>query len=521
MPRLAPRLAMLAMTLALFATSVPPRPLEAQTPTPVVVTATPAPPTQTPVVVVATPTPEPTPAVTPTLVGAPAPAPGPGVPSANTLFVPLIVKRATHGDSGSTVETGVQVQNLGGAPAEVAVQYYDRDGFTTPQWSERGSMAAGDSFTFFTPANNNLPAGFVGAAVIQSTQPIGALVNEQSFEAPRYFFGTFVTPPTPARTVYVPYVVKQVGTRTSTVTVQNTGAVGTNVNASFITRDGQLIRAGLSLPPFSARQMRLAERPELPAGLDASVVLQADQPIVAVSSIYDNATGILQLSAGLPTGAPSMNLPLLFKERGGWNSEVRVQNTQNAPVNVRVRVQPTGGGTEIATAPVSVPANGPYSFNPNELAAIPVDFVGSAIVEASGGNVVAMSTETNLSRTTGMAYDASNPAEATPRISVPLIFKRRNGFDTGVQVQNLDNTDAQVRITYRLSTGQNVVDFGVVPAGGSFTFYQPENAQIPDGSVGSAVVENISGGQRIVAIINQVNYERSGDASSTYEGLNY
>ena len=29
------------------------------------------------------------------------------------------------------------------------------------------------------------------------------------------------------------------------------------------------------------------------------------------------------------------------------------------------------------------------------------------------------------------------------------------------------------------------------------------------------------GGQRLVAIVNEVNYARGGDASSTYEGLNY
>jgi hypothetical protein len=121
-----------------------------------------------------------------------------------------------------------------------------------------------------------------------------------------------------------------------------------------------------------------------------------------------------------------------------------------------------------------------------------------------------------------MAYNTFNPADATPRVSVPLIFNDRNGFNTGVQLQNVDSSDAQVRITYTLSTGATAVDFGVVPAGGSFTFYQPDNAELPAGSVGSAVVENIGGGsQRIVAIVNEVNYARGGDASSTYEGLNY
>ena len=120
-----------------------------------------------------------------------------------------------------------------------------------------------------------------------------------------------------------------------------------------------------------------------------------------------------------------------------------------------------------------------------------------------------------------MAYNAFTPADATPRISIPLVFKDRNGFNTGIQVQNVDNTDAQARITYSLSTGATAVEFAVVPAGGSHTFYQPDNQELPAGSVGSAVIENIGGSQRLVAIVTEVNYARGGDASSTYEGLNY
>jgi hypothetical protein len=256
--------------------------------------------------------------------------------------------------------------------------------------------------------------------------------------------------------------------------------------------------------------------------MDASAVLVADQPIVAVGDVVDTTPGtpILELYTGVTTGAPSQLAPLVFSDRNGWDSEVRIQNTGNAPATVRVRVQPTGGGTEITSPPVSVAPNAPYSFRPRDVAAIGSNFVGSAQVEASG-NVAAIVTQYNVGRATGMGYNAFGPTAGTPRISIPLIFKDRNNFDTGIQLQNVDNSDAQVRVTYRLSSGAQVIDFGVVPAGGSYTFYQPENAQLPAGSVGSATVENIAGQQRLVAIVNEVNYARGGDASATYEGLNY
>src|SRR5579884_2459309 len=457
---------------------------------------------------------QPTPLAAQTPVPPGAPAPG----GATTLYLPLILKRA------GGVETGLQVQNLTGNPADLVLSYYDRDGVTRPEWTERASVGPNQATTFYQPSSPNLPAGFAGSAVLQATQLVGAIVNEQSQpDAQPFFFGTYVAPRSAANTVYLPFALKGVGGRNSTITVQNASAAPATVDARFFGRDEGLIgRVQVFLPPYAARPIRLAERTDLPGVMDASAVLVADQPIVAVGDVVDTTPGtpILELYTGLTGGAAAQLAPLIFSDRNGWDSEVRIQNTGTAPTSVRVRVQPTGGGTEIATPPVSIAPNAAYSFRPRDVAAIGSNFVGSAQVEANG-TVAAVATEYNISRATGMAYNTFTPNASTPRISVPLIFKDRNGFDTGIQVQNVDNSDAQVRVTYSLASGAQVVDFGVVPANGSFTFYQPANPQIPAGTVGSAVVENIAGPQRLVAIVNEVNYARGGDASSTYEGLNY
>jgi hypothetical protein len=450
----------------------------------------------------------------PTQTAGPTLTPGPA-PQANALFIPLILKRAGQ------IETGVQVQNLSGAAADVTITYYDQDGRTLPQWAERATAGPNDSTTFYTPGNPNLPDGFVGSAVIQASQPVGAIVNQQTQpNVTPFFVGTFDAQHAPATSVFLPYAVKQVGGRSSTLTVQNASTAPANVEARFFTVDGLAGRVTLFLPPFAARRLILSDHAELPGNMDASAVLLSDQPIVAIGDVYDSATGIFQLYTGLAGGAGSQLAPLLFKDRNGWDSEIRVQNVSASAVSVRVRVQPTGGGTEITTPAVTVGPNAPYTFRPRDVPELESPLVASAQVEASG-NVAAVVSEYNTGRGTGMAYNAFGPSDATTRMSIPLIFKDRNGYDTGVQIQNVDNTDAQVRITYRLSTGATTVDFAVVPAGGSYTFYQPEDPNLPAGSVGSAVVENIAGGQRLVAIVNEVNYARGGDASSTYEGLNY
>jgi hypothetical protein len=453
---------------------------------------------------------------TPTTIPTAGPTLTPGAgPAAATVYVPVVLNRSAQ------LETGVQVQNLSAAGATVRITYYDQDGRTVPQWVETQSVGPNASITFYTPANTNLPAGFIGSAVVQANQPIGAIVNQQTQpDASPFYVGTFDAPRTAATSVFLPYAVKQVGSRSSTITVQNAGTTPANVEARFFTPEGLAGRFQIFIPAFASRRIALADRAELPANMDAAAVLLSDQPIVAAGDVYDSSTGIFQLSTGGSGGAGSALVPLIFKSRGGWESEIRVQNTTGAPVTVRVAVQPTGGGSQITTAPVTVAPNSPYTFRPTDVPDLATNLVASAQVQASG-NVVAVVSQYNIGNSTGMAYNAFDPASSTPRISIPLIFKDRNGFNTGIQVQNVDNSDAQARITYSLSTGATAVDFAVVPAGGSYTFYQPDNQDLPAGSVGSAVIENIGGGQRLVAIVNQVNYARGGDASSTYEGLNY
>jgi hypothetical protein len=435
----------------------------------------------------------------------------------------LILKRVAQ------VETSVQVQNLSGSPAELVMTYYDRDGQTRPDWVQRAGVAANRSATFYTPgADNPLPPGFAGSAVLQASQPVGAIVNQQAQpDAPPYWVGSFVAPQTPGTAVYLPYAMKT-STRTSTLTVQNASATATTVTATFFGTAGPIANVQVFLPPLASRQLVLAERAELPANMEASVVLQASQPIVAVGDVVDIPTGIHALYTGSPAGAPAQFAPLVFNDRpsptGSWDSEVRVQNVSGAQASVRVRIQPTGGGTEISPPAVTVAPNAAHTFRMREVAGLGSNFVGSAQIEANV-NVMAVVFEYNTIARNGMTYNAFSPAAGTTHISVPLIFKDYNNFNSGIQVQNLDDSDARVCATYQVDTRgtpSQALECKVVHANTSETFYQgdPDN-QIPPDSTGSAVLENIGGAQRLVAIVNLVNYARGGDASATNEGLNY
>ena len=97
-------------------------------------------------------------------------------------------------------------------------------------------------------------------------------------------------------------------------------------------------------------------------------------------------------------------------------------------------------------------------------------------------------------------------------ISIPVIFKGSQGWNSGIQVQNLAPTDATVNIDYHMPDHTVVPDVARIPALGSTTFYQPDVPGIPPGTTGAAIVHAL-GGEPIVAIVNEVNYTRPGDAS--------
>ena len=117
-----------------------------------------------------------------------------------------------------------------------------------------------------------------------------------------------------------------------------------------------------------------------------------------------------------------------------------------------------------------------------------------------------------------MAYSGFDEGSTT--ISVPLTFKSSNGWDTGIQVQNLGTIETIATAVHHLANGGSIVEADAIPPGESRTFYQPANGNLPTGHVGSATITS-NNGQPLVAIVNEVNYTRPGDAAMVYEGINY
>jgi hypothetical protein len=212
-----------------------------------------------------------------------------------------------------------------------------------------------------------------------------------------------------------------------------------------------------------------------------------------------------------------MNAPLLFKNYNGWISGAQVVNVSSGPVTVQAQIfqRDVPGSLNLPQRPLG--PNESFTYYLPAEPRIADGFVGSAVFTATGPIAVVVQ-EINDERGTGMAY--SGFPGGTPNISIPVIFKGSAGWDSGVQVQNLAPNDATVNIEYHMPDHTIAADAARIPAGGSTTFYQPDFPGIPPNTIGAAVVRAL-GGEPIVAIVNEVNYTRPGDASMAYEGINF
>src|SRR5581483_4675731 len=448
---------------------------------------------------------------------------------ASTLFVPVAIKRSSD-DS-----TAMFIQNISPGPTSVNVQFYDLNGFSDPSWSRTTQLGAGESAVFDLSVMPNLPPGFDGSAVVQSAQPIAGVVNRtiftgstdlgsgdvQAAQAARSSAGSFSLMAGPgAPQESVPVAFGGYHGYFTTISVQNTGHAPGNYTITLFptgvtTPISTIPRV---IPPLASARIHLGPEVGVPPDfVGTAVVAGAGSPMQVAAETIQMDTGVLLSYAGFAGGTNVMNAPLLFKNYNGWVSGAQVVNVASSPVTVTASIFPRDANVSFNLALRTRAPNESFTYYLPAIQELPDGFVGSGVFNANGPiSVVVL--ELKADSGTGMAYSGFNTG--TPQISIPVVFKGSNGWDSGVQVQNLGAADATVNITYYLPGGQHAVDAALIAAGSSDTFYQPDNPSIPPNTIGSAIVASVTGAP-IVAIVNEVNYTRPGDASMSYEGVNF
>src|SRR5205823_4933572 len=110
-----------------------------------------------------------------------------------------------------------------------------------------------------------------------------------------------------------------------------------------------------------------------------------------------------------------------------------------------------GSGTTVASEQRAIPASASATFDQGATGGLSDGYVGSAVVQADQP-VAAMFLVSQASPSAGLS-SGRGVRNGSPAVNLPVIYKGYHGYDTSVNVQNVDAEPTKVTITYLTAGG--------------------------------------------------------------------
>jgi hypothetical protein len=411
-----------------------------------------------------------------------------------------------------TYTSGIQVQNLEGTQADVAITFYNPDG--SVEATVPDTIPANGSKTFFP-----LPMvaeGFSGSAVISSNTQVAAITNVvgNNFAAA----AAYIAASAGYNTLLIPLLMKDNSGFNTWFNVQNTGTANASVTVEYSTG----FVANATIPPGSAYTFDQALENHGTTKVFSAVV-NSDQPIAA--AVIEESSTIMFAYSGFGSGSTDPVLPLINANNAGYVTGVQIQNAGSVNSTVTLSYTPVPGAGTACTETQTIPAGQDRTFALGAFAGSPppgattnciggARFVGSAKVTGNTGDVELTAIVNQLlPGVNGEAYNGFNVAEATSKVVMPLIMDRNSGWFTGFNVMNVGDSATTVSCTF---TGTTYTVGATLQPGEALNDIQ--NNKIASGYVGSGTCTAGAGG-KIVAVVNELGGNTSADQLLVYEGV--
>lgn len=473
----------------------------------------------------------------------------------------------------------IRVQNIGNGNANIEVDYYDESGRLAgqdvcPTAGVCPALVPGEGWTFFQKDNPSLPAGFRGSAVITSDQPLVAILAKDVIRDGQFFLiaGDTLSLGTGSQRLYLPLVSNQDGpladwngrfviqnmspSVTACVTITYlSNYTDTEVywdpydpNAAGVTRLSGCPMGGRPLPPHGSI-FRDPETMGVPAHFTGSVRID----------LHTNAQGVPPSRQFISASAETWNrlfnpfssyraldeselgntvvLPLMDREVGPddqWSTYFQIENKDpDVPANVTLRFEGWDLGQDppqyvVKTNMILVKSARMCFQNSDTFAnclapgdRLPRQFVGTARLTSTQpiGVVVNRSSDRVDVFT---SYRGVRPEDGATKVLMPVLNKNfgpvgdRRGWNSWFRVLVADGGAATVEVRY---FGRNIPG-GEVAYGRKifreFTVFQDQEAILPDGFAGSAI---LTSDRPIVALANLTTDVFVGDTDLLYNAI--
>ncbi|MFZ2096332.1 MAG: hypothetical protein WAV05_06805 [Anaerolineales bacterium] len=419
-----------------------------------------------------------------------------------------------------TYTSGISLQNLADATANITLHFYLPDGSEDPLSPIDDTIDPLGSAVYFPIPTEE---GFSGSVVIESDVQIASISNilgDGGVAAAAYDGSS-----EGGMTVGLPLLMKGNSGYNTWFNVQNAGAAEASVTVDY--SDGTSASATVAVGAAATfDQMTETHTPHVFSG-----IVTADQP-VAVTVIEENADTMFAYSGFNATSTEPV-LPLINANNAGYITGINVQNTGMADTDVTITYSPSLFGTE-CTETQTVTAGGSATFALYAFSGTPLPgmtttcvggerFVGSAqVTDNSAGEDLTAVVNQLKPGVNGEAYGGFNADAATGTVVLPLIMNANSTYWTSISIMNVGMAETTVTCTFTPYGGIDPlpVPTATLAAGTGVAFLQ--NAPDEFGStkyIGSATCTTDPAGQ-IVAVVNELGGSPVNDQLLVYEGFN-
>jgi hypothetical protein len=209
------------------------------------------------------------------------------------------------------------------------------------------------------------------------------------------------------------------------------------------------------------------------------------------------ASGSKAASNGGSKPSTRLYLPLIQNDPSSWTTTITIQNPSPIPVAGLVAVR-DAAGAQVGQTNLTLRPFASFVLLPSAIAGVPSGFAGGAIVTASGPVTAVVDGD----RPGADRWSYEGITEVGPSSVLPLAFKDYNGWNTGLQIQNL-GAQQTVQVQYIGDAGTRVETLSLVPLG-SYTLY-PVGATRLTGSFAGSVVVQSENGQPVAVVATHAN----------------
>jgi hypothetical protein len=302
--------------------------------------------------------------------------------------------------------------------------------------------------------------------------------------------------------VAIPAASAQTITWTSGFQVQNLSTSPANIVIKYYKQDGTKAISDVS-DTVSGMGSKTYYPIHAADGFNGSVVVEGDQPIVAIANTLGNNPQYAASTESFSAGATAVKLPLIMRGNAGYYTWFNVQNASSNAAQVTVQYVPGSDGTAYTAPAVPIQPGAAHTFDQHDLTQIGPKFVGSAVV-TSNQPVVATVMQVGETFKNMMGYNGFTAGST--EVSMPLIMSNNSGYWTGFQVQNVGTTATNITVDYGANLAGSFAptsETATLQPNESKTFLQNTGQWATPKYVGSATIT--TSGEPVVAIVNQVN----------------